>query len=159
METDKIDILKGPSKEKMERIYKSGNRKNVRFEIHYGMGRTACVNILEILSVPGETVVKILASMPAGFFMYSQGEDPRPNQEKSELIRVNIFYTTNTRKGYIEKIPKEEIKCSLNTQKEEPKVCPRCKGRKVDPYYISDCRRCGGVGTVTGHFVPDQFID
>lgn len=157
METDKIEILKGPSKEKMERIYKAGGGKDVSFEIHYGFDRTAFVHILKIISVQ-ETSVKMLASIPAGFFMYSQGEDPRPDIEKLQRVEVHLFYTTNTRKGYIEKIPIE----AQPSQDRESRTCPRCKGRKIDPFYQSGCYRCGGVGTVYGpesSFRPSQFAD
>lgn len=157
METDKIEILKGPSKEKMERIYKTGSRKGVCFEVHCGIDRTAFVHILKIISVQ-ETPVKMLASIPAGFFMYSQGEDQRPDSEKLQRIEVHVFYNTNTRKGSIEKIPVEV----LSSQDREPRTCPRCKGFKTDPFYQSDCYRCGGVGKVYGpesNFTPSQFVD
>ncbi len=160
METNKIEILKGPSKEKMGRIYKTGGRKDVCFEIHYGINRTAFVHIIEIVSVQ-ETSVKMLASIPSGFFMYSQGEDSKPDSEKLEPIQVHIFYTTNTRKGYMEKIAKKEVANSADTQ--EPRVCPRCLGRKFDPHHFQDdCQRCGGTGKVHGpesNFVPYPFVD
>lgn len=105
METNKVDILKGPLKEEAAEIYRIGNKKNVCFEIHYGLKRIAFVDILEIVSIE-ETFVKMLASMPAGFFLYSQGEDSRLDSEKLERIQVHIFYTTNTGKGYIEKVTK-----------------------------------------------------
>jgi len=154
METNKVDILSGPSKEEAAEIYRTGNKENVRFETNYGCKRTMFVDILEIVSVQ-ETSVKMLATVPAGFFMYSQGEDPKPNSEKLHRIQVHVFYTTNTGKGYIEKITKEKA--------EEPRECPRCRGRKVDPYYYQDdCHRCGGVGKVSGpesSFSPGYFVD
>lgn len=157
MGTNKVEITKGPSKEKMGRIYKAGSSKDVRFDIHYGISRIAFVNILEIIGVQ-ETSVKMLASMPAGFFIYSQGEDPKPDSEKLQHVQVHIFYTTNTRTGYIEKVPEKEV-----VEKKEPRVCPRCKGSKVDPYhYQDDCQRCGGIGEVYGpesNFTPSQFVD
>jgi hypothetical protein len=157
METSKIEILKGPSKEKMGRIYRTGSGKNVCFEVNYIISRTAFINILEIMSVQ-EISVKMLASMPAGFFMYSQGEDSKPDSEKLQHIQVYLFYTTNTRKGYIEKIPKKEI-----VKNQEPRICPRCNGEKFDPYhYQDDCQRCGGVGEVyspESNFKPPGFVD
>ena len=59
----------------------------------------------------------------------------------------------------------ETNKEALTTEKEiqEPKVCPRCNGSKVDPHhYQDDCQRCGGLGTVSGtekKFVPYPFVD
>jgi len=103
METNKIDIIKGPSKEEMAKIYKSGGQRNVCFELEYGCKRTAYVDILEIKEV-AQKHVKMLASIPAGFFMYSQGEDPRPDNEKLKCIKVYVFYTTNMGKGYMEKL-------------------------------------------------------
>ncbi len=51
----------------------------------------------------------------------------------------------------------------FSNKKEEPRKCPRCHGRKVDPYrYQDDCHRCGGVGEVYGpesNFIPSQFAD
>ncbi len=51
----------------------------------------------------------------------------------------------------------------FSNKKEEPRLCSRCKGRKVDPYYYQDdCHRCGGVGKVYGsesNFRPSQFAD
>ena len=153
METNRIEIIQGPPREEMNNVYRAGSQKDVPFEIQYGIKRTACINILEIQGVE-EKHVKMLGEMHAGFFMYSQGWDSRSIEEKTELIKVNIFYTTNTRKGYIQKIPKP---------KEEPRVCPRCHGRKVDPHhYQDDCQRCGGTGEVYGSesdFVPYPFVD
>lgn len=103
METNKIDITQGPSKDDMATVYRNGGQKNVRFDVFYGTRRIVSVDILEIMNVQ-ETSVKMLASMYAGFFMYSQGEDPRPESEKTRKIQVYIFYTTNTGKGYIERI-------------------------------------------------------
>ena len=102
MQTNKVEITKGPSKEKMGRIHKTGSSKNVRFDIHYIISRIVFVDILEIISVQ-ETSVKMLASMPVGFFMYSQGEDPRSYSEKLQkiqktqcnylmLLNLNMFY-------------------------------------------------------------------
>lgn len=157
METNKIEIVKGPSIEKMGRIYSSGSRKDVCFEVYFGINRTAFVDIIEIKQVL-ETHVKMLGSIPAGFFIYSQGEDPRPYSEKTQRIQVHIFYTTNTRTGYIEKIPEKVIDAS---QKEERR-CPRCKGSTYDPYYLSHCHRCGGTGRVFGPesaYKPYPFAD
>lgn len=155
METNRVEIVRGPSKEKMDKICEDGKRKDVKFDIHYSISRIAFVDILEIISVQ-ETSIKILASMPNGFFMYSQGEDPIPDSKKLQSIQVHIFYTTNTRMGYIEKIPNKEVE-----ENNEPRLCPRCKGRKVDPYRDQDdCHRCGGVGKVYGlesNFNPSQF--
>ncbi len=51
----------------------------------------------------------------------------------------------------------------FSNEKEEPRVCPRCKGTKVDPHHFQDdCQRCGGIGTVYGDerkWSPPQFID
>lgn len=58
---------------------------------------------------------------------------------------------------------KNAIDPSLDTKKDEPRVCPRCNGSKVDPHhYQDDCQRCGGLGTVYGpekNFVPYPFVD
>ena len=154
METNKIEITQGPSKDDMAKVYRNGGQKNVRFDVLCGISRIAFVDILEITGIQ-ETSVKMLASMPAGFFMYSQGEDPKPDSEKTRKIQVHIFYTTNTGKGYIEKV--------TGATKQEPRVCPRCKGRKVDPHHFQDdCQRCGGIGKVYGDeskWTPPQFVD
>ena len=51
----------------------------------------------------------------------------------------------------------------FNNKKEEPRTCPRCKGKKVDPHhYQDDFQRCGGIGKVYGpesNFIPSQFAD
>ncbi len=45
----------------------------------------------------------------------------------------------------------------------EPRICPRCNGRKVDLHHFQDsCQRCGGTGKVDGsesNFTPSQFVD
>lgn len=103
MDTNKIEILQGPSKEEMIRIYQGSFRKNVLFDVFYVITRAACIDILEIINTQ-ETSVKMLASIPIGFFMYSQGEDRTPLSEKLEKINAYVFYDTNTRKGYLEKV-------------------------------------------------------
>ncbi|MCX6755435.1 MAG: hypothetical protein NT068_02765 [Candidatus Nomurabacteria bacterium] len=51
----------------------------------------------------------------------------------------------------------------FSNKKESPRTCPRCKGRKVDPYHFQDdCQRCGGIGEVCGDeskWSPPQFVD
>lgn len=51
----------------------------------------------------------------------------------------------------------------FSNKKEESRVCPRCKGSKVDPHHFSDdCQRCGGIGEVYGDeskWTPPQFVD
>lgn len=156
METNKIEITQGPSKDDMTSLYRNNSQKNVRFDVFYETTRILFADIIEIISVQ-ETLVKMLASVPLGFFMYSQGEDSGLNSEKTCKIQVCIFYTPNTGKGYIEKIARS------TENEEQERVCPRCKGSKVDPHHFQDdCQRCGGVGKVYGDeskWTPYPFLD
>lgn len=105
---------------------------------------------------------------------YTIGENPNENffveswrsdSVRKHLLAHSIFFILQSRK-----------KLQLNTvtildkpfqdlEKEikEPRVCPRCKGTKVDPHHFQDdCQRCGGIGTVYGNerkWSPPQFID
>ena len=59
---------------------------------------------------------------------------------------------------------KNQIDSSQDIKKEtqEPRMCPRCKGTKFDPFYQSYCYRCGGIGEVYGsesNFKPSSFAD
>ena len=103
METDKIDITQGPSIEEMSKVYRAGGQNEIRFDVHYHISRIAFIDILEIEKVE-ERHVEMLASMPAGFFMYSQLPDSGEHEEKLKKIQVRLFYSTNTGKGYIKKV-------------------------------------------------------